>query len=138
MSRACRISKLSSLLIVSALSLNVTGLKVMAFELLANEEVANKALANKAMANEERTLTCKLSSTPDYFIYYSSQRVFVSGEFALLQNFQGRVSTHIELATGKMIRTTFIGPPFDAHTQTLQGECYEAREVIESWPESGQ
>ncbi|GEM79212.1 hypothetical protein [Vibrio superstes] len=118
MSHACRISKLSSLLIVSALSLNV-----MAFE---------------AMANEQLTLTCKLSSTPDYFLYYSSQLVFVSNDFALLQNFQGRVSTHIELATGKMIRTTFIGQPFDAHTQTLQGECFEAREVIESWLETEQ
>ncbi len=118
MSQVCQIRWLSSLLMAIAMAF-----KVMAFG---------------ALANDERTLNCKLNSTPDYFIYYSSQLVFVSDEFALLQNFQGRVSTHIKLSTGKMIRTTFIGQPFEAHTQTLQGECFEAKEVIASWLETNE
>ncbi|ANO34862.1 hypothetical protein BCU83_00955 [Vibrio breoganii] len=114
----CRVNGRLSLLMVTAIAW-----AVMAFEVV---------------ASEKRTLSCKLDATPDYFIYYPSQLVFESQDFAILHNFQGRVSTHIELATGKMIRTTFIGQPFDAHTQTLQGECFEARQVIKSWPESEQ
>ncbi|GEA50733.1 hypothetical protein VIN01S_15370 [Vibrio inusitatus NBRC 102082] len=115
MNRVYRISGLSSLMLASALVW-----EVMAFEVI---------------ANEQRVLTCKLNATPDYFLYYSSQLVFGSDDFALLQNFQGRVSTHIELATGKMTRTTFIGQPFNAHIQTLQGECFEARQIIFNWLE---
>ncbi|TON68840.1 hypothetical protein CGH51_19000, partial [Vibrio parahaemolyticus] len=61
-----------------------------------------------------KPLECKLTETPqDHFLFYREQMVYHSEQFVIFQNFKGRVSTQVDVKTGKLIRTTYIGEPFE-------------------------
>ncbi|TOF47144.1 hypothetical protein CGJ28_10285, partial [Vibrio parahaemolyticus] len=54
-----------------------------------------------------KPLECKLTETPqDHFLFYREQMVYHSEQFVIFQNFKGRVSTQVDVKTGKLIRTT--------------------------------
>lgn len=89
--------------------------------------------SSPTIAGGTNNLTCKLDDTPDYFIYYPTQLVFASEQFAIMQNFKGRVTTQIDLKTNQMLRTTFIGEPFEPDHQVLVGTCPKAAQVVEGW-----
>lgn len=78
-------------------------------------------------------LHCMLSDTQDHFIYYPSQLVYASEQFAIFQNFKGRVTTQVDLKTGQMHRTTFIGEPFNPEYQILKGQCEGVAKIIRGW-----
>ena len=81
-----------------------------------------------------KPLECQLTDTPqDHFLFYSEQMVYHSEQFAIFQNFKGRVSTQVDLKTGKLIRTTFIGEPFEPKYQILFGDCPNVSQVLQIW-----
>ncbi|MCG9776076.1 hypothetical protein L1D49_22690, partial [Vibrio diabolicus] len=60
-----------------------------------------------------KPLECELTETPqDHFLFYREQMVYHSEQFVIFQNFKGRVSTQVDVKTGELIRTTYIGEPF--------------------------
>ncbi|GAM73928.1 hypothetical protein JCM19241_5124 [Vibrio ishigakensis] len=89
--------------------------------------------ANGLQAKGTDQLHCMLSETQDHFIYYPSQLVYASEQFAIFQNFKGRVTTQVDLKTEQMHRTTFIGEPFDPEYQILKGHCKGVGKVIRGW-----
>ncbi len=54
-------------------------------------------------------------------LFYREQMVYHSEQFVIFQNFKGRVSTQVDVKTGKLIRTTYIGEPFEPKYQILFG-----------------
>ncbi|MFN1534017.1 hypothetical protein [Vibrio jasicida] len=81
-----------------------------------------------------KPLECQLTETPqDHFLFYREQMVYHSEQFAIFQNFKGRVSTQVDLKTGKLIRTTFIGEPFKPRYQILFGYCPDVSQILQIW-----
>ncbi|AYO09234.1 hypothetical protein D0784_07300 [Vibrio campbellii] len=81
-----------------------------------------------------KPLECQLTDTPqDHFLFYREQMVYHSEQFAIFQNFKGRVSTQVDLKTGELIRTTYIGEPFEPKYQILFGYCPNVSQVLQIW-----
>ncbi|AXY01108.1 hypothetical protein D1115_07670 [Vibrio alfacsensis] len=81
-----------------------------------------------------KPLECQLTGTPqDHFLFYREQMVYHSEQFAIFQNFKGRVSTQVDLKTGKLIRTTYIGEPFIPKYQILFGDCPNVSQTLQIW-----
>ncbi|MGL6260197.1 hypothetical protein [Vibrio sp. WXL210] len=86
-----------------------------------------------AQATMTYALNCNLTETNDNFIYFPEQLIYYSDQFAVFHNFKGRVVTQVDLKTDQMVRTTYIGEPFDPQYQILFGECRNALSMIELW-----
>ncbi|MEF1340806.1 hypothetical protein REH81_29255, partial [Vibrio rotiferianus] len=54
-------------------------------------------------------------------------------QFAIFQNFKGRVRTQVDLKTGELIRTTYIAEPFEPKYQILFGYCPNVSQVLQIW-----
>ncbi|EHD7139891.1 hypothetical protein JQR61_003612 [Vibrio parahaemolyticus] len=81
-----------------------------------------------------KPLECKLTETPqDHFLFYREQMVYHSEQFVIFQNFKGRVSTQVDVKTGKLIRTTYIGEPFETKYQILFGFCPDISQTLQIW-----
>ncbi|ENM8495454.1 hypothetical protein AB8289_000846 [Vibrio parahaemolyticus] len=81
-----------------------------------------------------KPLECKLTETPqDHFLFYREQMVYHSEQFVIFQNFKGRVSTQVDVKTGKLIRTTYIGEPFEHKYQILFGFCPDISQTLQIW-----
>ncbi|HCH5320621.1 hypothetical protein [Vibrio parahaemolyticus] len=81
-----------------------------------------------------KPLECKLTETPqDHFLFYREQMVYHSEQFVIFQNFKGRVSTQVDVKTGKLIRTTYIGEPFEPKHQILFGFCPDISQTLQIW-----
>ncbi|HCG8447873.1 TPA: hypothetical protein NJ582_004961 [Vibrio parahaemolyticus] len=81
-----------------------------------------------------KPLECKLTETPqDHFLFYREQMVYHSEQFVIFQNFKGRVSTQVDVKTGKLIRTTYIGEPFEPKSQILFGFCPDISQTLQIW-----
>ncbi|WP_114765662.1 hypothetical protein [Vibrio rhodolitus] len=78
-------------------------------------------------------LKCVLLETQDNFLYYRPQRIYQSEQFVLFQNFKGRVVSQVDLKTGEMIRTTYLGDKFDPNYQILKGVCQEVNHTLDFW-----
>lgn len=78
-------------------------------------------------------LKCKLLHTEDSFWFYKEQLVYESEQFILLQNFKGRTVTQVDMKTGELIRTTYIGDPYEPKYQILLGKCVDAPHTIKMW-----
>ncbi|MDF2154675.1 hypothetical protein [Vibrio sp. CAU 1672] len=79
-------------------------------------------------------LECTLIDTPrDHFLFYREQMVYQSEQFLIFQNFKGRVSTQVDVKTGELIRTTYIGEPFTPKYQILFGHCDNVDETLQMW-----
>ncbi|MFA0441871.1 hypothetical protein BCU66_000735 [Vibrio sp. 10N.286.49.B1] len=78
-------------------------------------------------------IKCLLKGNTDHFWFYQTQLVYQSDQFALFQNFKGRVVTQIDLTNGQFSRTTYIGAPFTAKHQILFGRCQEPAHVLKLW-----
>lgn len=78
-------------------------------------------------------LKCELTQTADHFWFYREQLLYSSEQFAVFHNFKGRVVTQIDLKTGELIRTTYIGEPYDPKYQILLGSCHNPTHVLEMW-----
>ncbi|MGP8304844.1 hypothetical protein [Vibrio sp. YIC-376] len=86
-----------------------------------------------ALPNVE-PLECHLTDTPqDYFLFYRDQMIYHSEQFVIFQNFKGRVSTQVDLKTGELIRTTYIGESFDPQYQILFGSCPDVSYTLQLW-----
>ncbi|HCG8199482.1 TPA: hypothetical protein NJ509_005176 [Vibrio parahaemolyticus] len=81
-----------------------------------------------------KPLECKLTETPqDHFLFYREQMVYHSEQFVIFQNFKGRVSTQVDVKTGKLIRTTYIGEPFEPKYQILFSFCPDISQTLQIW-----
>ncbi|MGF1695658.1 hypothetical protein L4C54_08290 [Vibrio lamellibrachiae] len=78
-------------------------------------------------------LKCQLLKTSDHFWFYRDQIVYRSDQFAVFQNFKGRVVTQVDLKTNELLRTTYIGEPFDPEYQILMGKCEDVKHILEMW-----
>ncbi|MGV2988860.1 hypothetical protein ACE1OE_14555 [Vibrio sp. E150_011] len=78
-------------------------------------------------------IKCLLKGSTDHFWFYQTQLIYQSDQFALFQNFKGRVVTQIDLTNGQFSRTTYIGAPFTAKHQILFGRCQEPAHVLKLW-----
>ncbi|NAX21655.1 hypothetical protein [Vibrio sp. V39_P1S14PM300] len=78
-------------------------------------------------------LRCELTDTADYFLFYQDQLVYQSDQFAIFQNFKGRVSSQVDLKTGELVRTTYIGEPFEPKIQILYGHCMNPQSTLKMW-----
>ncbi|WP_084888779.1 hypothetical protein [Vibrio sp. qd031] len=78
-------------------------------------------------------LKCQLIDTQDHFVFYPSQLVFQSEQFALFQNFKGRVVTQVDVKTSQMIRTTYLGVDYTPQYQILFGRCNKVTETLSLW-----
>ncbi|WP_295904001.1 hypothetical protein [uncultured Vibrio sp.] len=85
------------------------------------------------LAEQSLPLKCQLLDTQDHFWFYKEQIVYHSDQFAVFQNFKGRVVTQVDLKTNELIRTTYIGDPFDPEYQILLGKCQSAKHTLEMW-----
>ncbi len=81
-----------------------------------------------------KPLECELTETPqDHFLFYREQMVYHSEQFVIFQNFKGRVSTQVDVKTGELIRTTYIGEPFKPKYQILFGTCPKVSQILQIW-----
>ncbi|MDV6250903.1 hypothetical protein [Vibrio sp. EA2] len=81
-----------------------------------------------------KPLECQLTDTPpDHFLFYRDQMVYHSEQFVIFQNFKGRVSTQVDIKTGELIRTTYIGEPFEPKYQILFGSCPDVSYTLQFW-----
>ncbi|MFG0476929.1 hypothetical protein [Vibrio sp. YQ_10] len=81
-----------------------------------------------------KPLECKLTETPqDHFLFYREQMVYHSEQFVIFQNFKGRVSTQVDVKTGELIRTTYIGELFEPKYQILFGFCRDISQTLQIW-----
>ncbi|MCG9595294.1 hypothetical protein L1D15_01015 [Vibrio sp. Isolate25] len=78
-------------------------------------------------------LKCRLLHTADNFWFYREQMVYESEQFVIFQNFKGRVVTQVDLKTNELIRTTYIGKPYDPKYQILLGLCDKSKHTVEMW-----
>ncbi|GAB2646544.1 hypothetical protein [Vibrio panuliri] len=78
-------------------------------------------------------LKCELLETKDTFLYYRPQKIYQSEQFVLFQNFKGRVISQVDLKTGEMIRTTYLGDNYDPNYQILKGRCKEVNHTLDFW-----
>jgi hypothetical protein len=78
-------------------------------------------------------LKCELLHSADTFWFYKEQLVFQSEQFIILQNFKGRTVTQVDMKTGELIRTTYIGEPYDPKYQILLGECFDVEHTLKMW-----
>lgn len=78
-------------------------------------------------------MKCRLLDSQDTFLYYRSQLVYSSDQFVIFQNFKGRVVSQIDLKTGEMIRTTYLGEEFKPSYQILKGHCHDAPHILDFW-----
>lgn len=78
-------------------------------------------------------LKCHLLNTADNFWFYKEQMVYKSNQFAIFQNFIGRTVTQVDLRTSELIRTTYIGDPYDPKYQILMGRCVDTSHVLKMW-----
>lgn len=78
-------------------------------------------------------LKCTLLNTADTFWFYREQLVYESEQFIILQNFKGRTVTQVDMKTGELIRTTYIGDPYDPKYQILLGRCFDSAHTLEMW-----
>ncbi|MDA0149067.1 hypothetical protein [Vibrio sp. LaRot3] len=83
--------------------------------------------------NNALPLKCTLLDTPDQFLFYFEQMVYRSEQFVIFQNFKGRVVTQVDLKTGELIRTTYLGEDYLPNYQILLGKCRDAAHVIDLW-----
>lgn len=92
-------------------------------------------LTNPASGQQSGPLPLKytLLQTADSFWFYKEQLVYESEQFIVLQNFKGRTVTQIDLKTGELIRTTYIGDPYDPKYQILLGKCTNPQHTIKMW-----
>ncbi len=116
----------------------VAGLLCWPLFLQANDQGSSQ------ISNEH--VRCSLDGSDDQFWFYPEQLVHLSGQFAVFQNFAGRVITQVELETGDFYRTTIIGEPFRSRDlpeelkaaagsqsiQTLTGSC-QGLTAIQRW-----
>ncbi|QIA63644.1 hypothetical protein GT360_09005 [Vibrio astriarenae] len=79
------------------------------------------------------SLSCTLKASNDRFVYFPEQLIYQSDQFAVFHNFKGRVVTQVDLKTDQMIRTTYIGEPFDPEYQILFGSCANANTTLSLW-----
>ncbi len=81
-----------------------------------------------------KPLECQLRDTPqDHFLFYRDQMIYHSEQFVIFQNFKGRVTTQVDLKTGELIRTTYIGEPYDPKYQILFGTCPDVAYTLQIW-----
>ncbi len=78
-------------------------------------------------------LKCHLLTTADNFWFYKEQMIYKSDQFAIFQNFVGRAVTQVDLNTSELIRTTYIGDPYDPKYQILMGRCTDTDHVLTMW-----
>ncbi|WP_162063822.1 hypothetical protein [Vibrio taketomensis] len=78
-------------------------------------------------------MKCLLLDSKDTFLFYRSQLVYGSEQFVIFQNFKGRVVSQVDMKTGEMIRTTYLGHEFKPSYQILKGRCDEVQHVLEFW-----
>ncbi|MBA5761376.1 hypothetical protein H2O73_03380 [Vibrio sp. 404] len=78
-------------------------------------------------------LKCQLLDTRDTFLFYRGQKVYQSDQFALFQNFKGRVVSQVDLKTGELIRTTYLGDSYKPSYQILKGRCGDVVHTLEFW-----
>ncbi|CAM2839104.1 hypothetical protein QTO01_03840 [Vibrio mytili] len=81
-----------------------------------------------------KPLECELTDTPqDHFLFYREQMVYHSDQFVIFQYFKGRVSTQVDVKTGELIRTTYIGDSYSPKYQILFGQCHDVEETLQLW-----
>ncbi len=78
-------------------------------------------------------LKCRLLKTADNFWFYREQMIYKTDQFAIFQNFKGRAVTQVDLKSSELIRTTYIGSPYDPKYQILMGKCTDTQHVIKMW-----
>ncbi|KII76293.1 hypothetical protein [Vibrio renipiscarius] len=78
-------------------------------------------------------LKCELLDTSDTFLFYREQTVYLSEQFVLFQNFKGRVVTQVDVKTGELIRTTYLGADYQPNYQIFKGLCQDTRHVLDFW-----
>lgn len=78
-------------------------------------------------------LKCELLETADTFLFYPEQMVYRSEQFVLFQNFKGRVITQVDVNTGDLIRTTYLGKTYEPNYQILKGRCKETVHILDFW-----
>ncbi|AIW16754.1 hypothetical protein VITU102760_03845 [Vibrio tubiashii] len=88
---------------------------------------------SSAQHSSSLPLKCKLLHTEDSFWFYKEQLVYESEQFILLQNFKGRTVTQVDMKTGELIRTTYIGEPYDPKYQILLGKCLDVSHTLKMW-----
>ncbi|WP_436317804.1 hypothetical protein [Vibrio agarivorans] len=86
-----------------------------------------------SLAAMSYSLNCTLKESDDRFIYFPTQLIYHSEQFAVFHNFKGRVVTQVDLKTNQMIRTTYIGEPFEPEYQILFGVCENANHTLSLW-----
>ncbi len=81
-----------------------------------------------------KPLECQLNDSPqDHFLFHHDQMIYHSEQFVIFQNFKGRVSTQVDLKTGELVRTTYIGEPFEPKYQILFGTCPDVSYILQLW-----
>ncbi len=90
-------------------------------------------LASYSIMVSATPMKCTLSGSADHFWFYQEQLVYESNQFVIFQNFKGRVVTQVDLKTNQLIRTTYIGEPFEPEYQILRGSCKDAAHVLNFW-----
>ncbi|MGF1911289.1 hypothetical protein L4C38_17850 [Vibrio kasasachensis] len=78
-------------------------------------------------------LKCQLLETRDTFLFYRGQKVYQSDQFVLFQNIKGRVVSQVDLNTGELIRTTYLGNNYNPNYQILKGRCKDVVHTLEFW-----
>lgn len=78
-------------------------------------------------------LQCDLHDSDDRFLFYRSQMVYRSEQFVIFQNFKGRVVSQVDMKTGELIRTTYIGDGYTPQYQILLGQCSESQHILDFW-----
>lgn len=90
-------------------------------------------LTSPAQPSNSIPLKCTLLQTADTFWFYKEQLVYESEQFIILQNFKGRTVTQVDVKTTELIRTTYIGEPYDPKYQILMGKCFDVSHTLEMW-----
>lgn len=78
-------------------------------------------------------LKCELLESSDTFLFYREQMVYRSEQFVIFQNFKGRVVTQVDVKTGELIRTTYLGKSYQPNYQILKGKCDETIHILDFW-----
>jgi hypothetical protein len=87
----------------------------------------------QGMAAANFGLKCQLAETQDHFVFYPAQLIYHSEQFALFQNFKGRVVTQVDVKTSQMVRTTYLGSEYTPAYQILFGQCDKVKETLSLW-----
>ncbi|KJY84518.1 hypothetical protein TW81_03040 [Vibrio galatheae] len=85
---------------------------------------------SSAQHSSSLPLKCKLLHSEDTFGFIKNNS---SDQFVILQNFKGRAVAQIDLKTEELIRTTYIGKPYEPKYQILLGKCDSVQHTLNMW-----